>query len=406
MTNIFDKEVWNKTTPKELTILNNNGTYKLVYSGCSIDGVANKIQLMYFHSTPKGPNDVNKDGEPDTLQFDIHMVKTNDGTDSNPDNLKLNIDVTYGDAMMSQFSISKPGEVEVGQYNGFGSKYDKETFFGFEDDSLKELIELFNRLGFELTVNDFTFIDKYKDSYTYTESIKLMPSFNDDFVLVINNTKPHENRYLTNVINYLKERGIEHVVASSETEIKKNNNDKVIGAISTGSEYRLSNPESDDEFSTSAEALKSLQCPILGMCYGMQHMGIENGANLATLDKVYTNHSILDEYEQEHPLFKGVDLSNTQASFDFNDYLDDCPQGFKTIAKLGDKIAGISNDEKKQYGLLFHPEDIEDTQGILDNFINMCKSGRTNNDEQVIDQSKNDMKYIQTYESFRKKRNK
>lgn len=404
MTNIFDKEVWVKLLPKKITIVNNSGTYELVYSDCSVNGVSHKVEIMYFHSTPKSPNDVNKDGEPDTLQFDIHMVKTNDGTESNPDDLKLNIDVTYGDAMVSQFSISKPGETEVGQYNGFGSKYDKETFFGFDDDSIKDLVEFFNRLGFELSVKDFTFIDKYPDSYTYTESIKLIPGFNGDVVLVVNNTKPHENRYLTNVTNYLRERGIEHVVASNEEEIKKNNNDKVIGAISTGSEYRLSNPQSDSECAASAEALKSLQCPILGMCYGMQHMGTENGANLATLDKVYTNHSTLDDYDKEHPLFKGVDLSNTQASFDFNDYLEDCPQGFKTIAKLGDKVAGISNDEKKHYGLLFHPEDIEDTQGILDNFIDMCKSGRSNNDEQVIDQSKNDMKYIQTYESFRKKR--
>ena len=403
MTNIFDKEVWVKLLPKKLTIVDNSGTYELVYSDSSINGVSHKVEIIYFHSTPNDANDVNKDGEPDMLQFDIHMVKTNDGTDANPDNLKLNIDLTYGDTMLSQFSISKPDKLEIGQYNGLGSKYDKETFFGFEDDSIKDLVEFFNRLGFELSVKDFTFIDKYPDSYTYTESIKLMPSFNGDVVLVVNNTKPQENRYLTNVINYLKGRGIDHIIASNEEEIKKNNNDKVIGAISTGSEYRLSNPESDNEFAASAEALKSLQCPILGMCYGMQHMGTENGANLATLDKVYMNHSTLDDYDKEHPLFKGLDLSNTQASFDFSDYLEDCPQGFKTIAKLGDKVAGISNDEKKHYGLLFHPEDIEDTQGILDNFINMCKSGRTSDEKS--NHSMNDMKYLQTYESFRKKRN-
>lgn len=171
MTNIFDKEIWVKLLPKKLTILDNNGTYELVYSDCSINGVTNKVEIMYFHSTPTDANDVNKDGEPDTLQFDIHMVKTNDGTDANPDNLKLNIDLTYGDAMVSQFSISKSDEVEVGQYNGLGSKYDKETFFGFEDDSIKDLVELFNRLGFELSVKNFTFIDKYPDTYRYTESI-------------------------------------------------------------------------------------------------------------------------------------------------------------------------------------------------------------------------------------------
>ena len=60
--------------------------------------------------------------------------------------------------------------------------------------------------------------------------------------------------------------------------------------------------------------------------------------------------------------------------------------------------------KKKHYGLLFHPEDIEGTHPILDNFIKMCQSSKSNNDEKVIDQSKNDMKYIQTFESFRIKR--
>ena len=399
---IFDKEEWQKFLPKKLKLVTNNGNFELKQTDLTING--DKMQIIWYQNTVKGPNDANKDGEPDTIEFDVHMVKTNDGTEANPDNLKFNIDITYGDSMVSQFTISKPGEISVGHYTGFGSKYDKGTEFGFEDDTIKELVEFFNRFGFQLVTKDFTFIDKYKDSYIYTEAVKLMPSFNDNIVLVINNTKPQENRFLDNILNYLKGRGIEHIVTSNTEELKKNNNEKVIGAISTGSDYRLSKPESEDEYSTSAEALKTLKCPILGMCYGMQHMGKENGANLATLDKTYDDNSILSEYDDVHPLFKGVDLSNTQVSLDFNDYLEDCPQGFKTIAKLDDKIAGISNDEKKHYGLLFHPEDIEDTYPILDNFIKMCQSGKSNNDEKLIDQSKNDMKYIQKFESFRIKR--
>jgi GMP synthase-like glutamine amidotransferase len=401
---IFDKEDWRKYLPQKLKVITNNGHFELEQTDLTING--DKMQIIWYQNTVDGPNDANKDGEPDTIQFDVSMVKTNDGTEANPDNLKLNIDVTYGDSMASQFTISKPGEITVAHYTGFGSKYDKESEFGFEDDTIKELVEFFNRFGFQLDSKDFTFIDKHKDSYIYTESIKLTPSFNDNLVLVINNSKPQENRFLNNVLNYLKGRGIEHIIASSKEELQKNINDKVIGAISTGSDYRLSNPQSEDEYATSAQALKSLQCPILGVCYGMQHMGKENGANLATLDKTYDGSTILNEYDKEHPLFSGVDLSNTQVRFDFNDYLEDCPQGFKTIAKLDDKIAGIANDEKKHYGLLFHPEDIENTHPILDNFIKMCQSGKSNNDKQVIDQSKNDMKYIQTFESFRIKRKK
>jgi GMP synthase-like glutamine amidotransferase len=419
---IFDKKTWANLLPKELTVVTNNGKFTLKLpeqngsehmvvpdSGPStaVTVISDEIQISYSQNTMEEfGGSPTKDGEPDTLEFDIHTVKTNDGTQANPDNLKLNVNITYGDAPVSKFTISMPGETEVVHYQGFGSKYDPTTSFGFEDESLQALIDFFNRFGFKLDKDDFTFLDKHPDSYTYTEGVKIMPSFNGDVVLVINNAKPQENRFLTNVLNYLKMRGVDYVVASNPEEVKKNNNDKVIGAISTGSEYRLSNPESDSECAASTEALNTLKCPVLGMCYGMQHMGTENGANLATLDKAYNDKSILSEYDKQHFLFNGLDLSDTQASFDFNDYLEDCPQGFKTIAKLDDKIAGISNDEKKHFGLLFHPEDIEDTYGILDNFIGLCQQGKNKNDEQTIDQSKNDMKYIQTYESFRKKRNK
>lgn len=398
---VFDKEDWKKFLPKKLKLVTNNGNYELQQTDISV--INDLVQITWYQNTVKGPNDSNKDGEPDTIEFDIHMVKDNDGTEANPDNLKLNIDITYGDAMVSSFTISMPGETTVAHYTGFGSKYDSNSEFGFDDETINELVEFFNRFGFKLDNKDFTFIDKYKDTYVYTESIKLMPNFNGDYVLVINNTKPQENRFLTNIVNYLKGRGIQHVIASTPNEVQKNNNNNVIGCLSTGSEYRLSKPESDNEFAASEEALKTLKCPILGMCYGMQSMGKQNGSTINSLDNNYNNNSILNQYDIEHPLFKGVDLKNTQVSFDFNDYLDNCPEGFKTIANLDDKIMGISNDEKKHYGLMFHPEDIEDTQPILDNFIEMCKSSRIAEDEQTINQSKNNMKYLKTYESFIKK---
>lgn len=342
--------------------------------------------------------DAGKYAEPDTLEFDIHMVKTNDGTEANPDNLKLNVNITYGDNHVSKFTISKPGEVEVVHYSGFGSKYDEETEFGFEDDSLKELITFFNRFGFKLDTKDFTFIDKYKDSYVYTESIKLTPNFNDDYILVVNNTKPQKNRFLENLINYLKGRGIKYIVVSNKEELEKNNNENVTGAILTGSEYSLCKPESNNEFSTSVEALKTLKCPILAMDYGMLIMGKENGAKVLELDKIYDDSVLLTEYDN-NGLFNGIDLKNTQVSFEFTEYLGDCPQGFKTIAKVEDKIVGIANNSKNHYGFLFYPEDIESTQPIIDNFIKLCSNDK--DDLNTIDKSKNDMKYIKTYEMFR-----
>lgn len=398
---IFDREFWKKYLPKELDVVTNNGNFNLVFSDIAIVGNLNTAQIMYYQNTAED-GDVTKDGEPDTLEFDIYLVQDNDGTTATSD-LKFNVDITYGDAMVSEFIIKMPDEVEVVHYTGFGSKYDKATEFGFEDESLQSLIDFFNRFGFKLDKKDFTFIDKYPDSYTYTESIKIMPSFNSDYIIVVNNSKPQENRFLQNILDYLKMRGVEYVVVSNKEELKKNNNENAIGCISTGSEYRLTDQNDAQSEHTSIEALKSLKCPILGMCYGMQSMAKNNGSNLATLDKVFNDNVKLSEYDNQHPLFNGIDLKNTQVSFNFNDYVENCPQGFKTIAKLDDKIAGIANDKKNHYGLLFHPENIETTYPILDNFIKICKKGTSVEDLQSVE-ARSDMKYLQTYESFRQKR--
>jgi hypothetical protein len=170
MTNIFDKEVWKKYLPKKLTIITDNGNFNLLFSEVSIIGNVNVAQIVYHQNTFKH-NKLN--GEPDYLEFDVHLVQDNDGTKALSE-LKLNIDITYGDAMVSEFIIKMPGDIEIIHYTGLGSKYDKETFFGFEDESIKDLVNFFNRLGFKLSVKDFSFIDKYPNSFTYKESIKLI----------------------------------------------------------------------------------------------------------------------------------------------------------------------------------------------------------------------------------------
>jgi len=173
---IFDREVWKKYLPKELTIVTSNGNFNLVFSEVSIIGNLNVAQIVYYHNTNANLGDELKDGEPDYLEIDIHLVQNNDGTKASSD-LKFNVDITYGDAMVSEFTINMPGEVEVIHYTGINSKYDKKTEFGFDDKSLQDLIDFFNRFGFKLDKKDFTFIDKYTDSYAFKESMRYIKSY-------------------------------------------------------------------------------------------------------------------------------------------------------------------------------------------------------------------------------------
>jgi hypothetical protein len=178
--------------PKELTVINSAGEWHLKLGDVAIDLV--KAQIMYYQNTPGDvqDGDVLADGEPDTLEFDIHIFKNNDGSESNPDNLVLNIDMTYGDAPISQFSIEhvngettvkrkekhnsennlkydkfKDKPVDVAHYTGVDSLYDKDYIWSFSDDSIQKLVDFFNTWDskFKLSNEDFNFLDNDPDSY-------------------------------------------------------------------------------------------------------------------------------------------------------------------------------------------------------------------------------------------------
>ena len=167
---VFDTDGWERLLPKELTVVTDTGSWTLEKpdweSGMghapNVTGLMNCLQISYYHNTVDEQGDVTADGEPSYLAFDIDRVKDNDGSHANPDSLKLDVDITYGDAMKSEFTITAPNQISIGHYNGYGSQYDPETFFGFDDSSLDSLVGFFNSFGFSLDVEDFDFLSKYQ----------------------------------------------------------------------------------------------------------------------------------------------------------------------------------------------------------------------------------------------------
>jgi hypothetical protein len=136
---VFDQDS-KKLLPQTINIQTSNGNFKLNLS----DYIVNlpKIYIAYHHSTPEQTGDVLSDGEPDYLCIDLNFLKVDN-------NHEINVEITYGDAMMFEFKISKWNNVEVFVYNGQNSK----------------LIGFFNRFGFRLTRDRFNFLDSDVSSY-------------------------------------------------------------------------------------------------------------------------------------------------------------------------------------------------------------------------------------------------
>lgn len=115
--NIYDVK-WENILPKELVILK-DGTH--TFKVGNIMKNSDMVQVSYI-------NVKNEWGVIDTLEFDFYFERLEDGS------LKMDIDITWGDEMASEFSITSPNKVDVIEYTSFNSKTDpSNTIFAIEE---------------------------------------------------------------------------------------------------------------------------------------------------------------------------------------------------------------------------------------------------------------------------------
>lgn len=156
---ILDKDI-EKYFPKCLTIVTDRGEFTFKKSNLTRE--VDIIRVVY---------DQKVWGEADNLGIDLHFVREKGG-------LKILVDVTFGDFMASEFSLFGKNKVNVVHYNGKGSKQDPNTHFGFRNDSLQQLIDLFNKFGFELNIDQFKFIDQYPGDFKPEDQTTKIPRIN------------------------------------------------------------------------------------------------------------------------------------------------------------------------------------------------------------------------------------
>jgi len=117
-----------------------------------------------------------------------------------------------------------------------------------------------------------------------------------------------------------------------------------------------------------------LGIPILGICYGMQLMAHLLGGKVARADKREYGKAMVDVVS-DHPLFQGLE-GRQQCWMSHGDFVAGMPEGFQACAYTDDTpYAAFANQERKLYGVQFHPEVRHTTYGmeILKNFLyNIC----------------------------------
>lgn len=168
----------------------------------------------------------------------------------------------------------------------------------------------------------------------------------------------------------VRECGVYCEVISRKTPIEEIKKRKPTGIIFTGgpnSVYAENAPRIDKE-------IFELSIPVLGICYGCQLMAFTLGGTVSTAEmreygKTETNYNVQSKLFNDLPE-KGISwMSHT-------DYISKLPDGFKASAYSDScPAAAIENEDKKLYGIQFHPEVNHTENGVamLRNFLyNVC----------------------------------
>jgi GMP synthase (glutamine-hydrolysing) len=119
------------------------------------------------------------------------------------------------------------------------------------------------------------------------------------------------------------------------------------------------------------EAILESGVPIFGICYGMQLLARDIGADLVKLDHAEYGPASLIVGDRETPMFDGVP-DESRIWMSHGDSVVKLPDGYVALASTARcHVAAMGNPQKKIYATQFHPEVVHTQHGrtILANFL-------------------------------------
>lgn len=122
------------------------------------------------------------------------------------------------------------------------------------------------------------------------------------------------------------------------------------------------------------------EIPLLGVCYGAQHLAHNFGGRVHASDTREYGRARMIYMNNNDPLFAGIE-QGTHVWMSHGDTIEDLPPGYSVIGSTADvRVGAYHIEDENTWGIQFHPEVYHTEQGkkILSNFVlDICGCNRT-----------------------------
>jgi GMP synthase (glutamine-hydrolysing) len=120
---------------------------------------------------------------------------------------------------------------------------------------------------------------------------------------------------------------------------------------------------------------ESIECPVLGICYGLQVLAQELGGRVRPSANREYGYARLTVTDDRSPLFQGLP-KEMDVWMSHGDHVTEIPGDFRVTAQTGGALNALEDLSGRIFGVQFHPEVAHTTHGklILQNFLyRVCK---------------------------------
>lgn len=180
------------------------------------------------------------------------------------------------------------------------------------------------------------------------------------------------SQYTQLIARRIREAGVYCEILPFNTPIERIITRQPKGLVLSGSPYSVYQegaPRPDSKL------LQALDCPLLGICYGLQILAFDMGGEVKSSNNREFGYARLKVVDENSSLFQGLP-AEMDVWMSHGDQMTSVPGGFRVTALTDDALNAIEDTSRGIFGVQFHPEVAHTPLGaqLLRNFLfSICK---------------------------------